>query len=229
MADSFYAKAKFVSGVRELKFHLISKLRHDADLRWLYDGAQKPKGRHRQYAGKVCFDDLSRFELAGEVDGQKIYTAMVNSPTLKMTLRIVYLVREENGKTYTALLFSTDTDCPVLDILRFYQARFQIEFLFRDAKQHTGLCDCQTTRQEKLDCHFNASLTALNLLRLEERQQNLDNGTVTRNAISIASCKIRKFNAHLLERFSCHLELDFTAIKSSQAFADLCSYGTIAA
>ena len=79
VADSFYAKAKFVSGVKVLKLHLVSKLRHDADLRWLYDGTQKTKGRHRQYAGKVGFDNLSRFEFAGEVDGQRVYTAIVNS------------------------------------------------------------------------------------------------------------------------------------------------------
>lgn len=229
VADSFYAKTKFVSAVRELNLHLISKLRQDADLRWLYTGAQKPKGRPRQYCGKVSFDDLSRFEQLGELDGQRVYTAIVNSPTFKRTLRIVYLVREANGKTASALLFSTDTDCAALDILRYYKARFQIEFLFRDAKQHTGLCDCQATQQEKLDFHFNASLTALNLLRLEDRQQNLDAEGNGRSVISVASGKIRKFNAHLLERFSRHLKLDFSTIKCSQAFADLCSYGAIAA
>ena len=226
VADSFYAKTKFVSGVRELNLHLISKLRQDADLRWLYTGAQKPKGRHRQYCGKVSFDDLSRFERVGELDGQRVYTAIVNSPAFKRTLRIVYLVREDNGKTASALLFSTDTDCPALDILRYYKARFQMEFLFRDAKQHTGLCDCQATRKEKLDFHFNASLTALNLLRLQDHLKAGGNG---RRVISIASGKIRQFNAHLLERFSRHLKLDFSAIKSSQAFADLCNYGAIAA
>lgn len=226
VADSFYAKTRFVSGVRELNLHLISKLRQDADLRWLYTGAQKPKGRHRQYSGKVSFDDLSRFERVGELDGQRVYTAIVNSPAFKRTLRIVYLVREDNGKTASALLFSTDTDCPALDILRYYKARFQMEFLFRDAKQHTGLCDCQATRKEKLDFHFNASLTALNLLRLQDHLKAGGNG---RRVISIASGKIRQFNAHLLERFSRHLKLDFSAIKSSQAFADLCNYGAIAA
>lgn len=229
VADSFYAKTKFINAVIGHKLHLISKLRHDADLRWLYTGTQKSRGRHRQYAGKVSFDDLSRFEQVGEVDGQQVYTAIVNSPTFNRTLRIVYLLREDKGKTYTALLFSTDTDCPAGDILRYYKARFQIEFLFRDAKQHTGLCDCQTTHKEKLHFHFNASFTALNLLRLEDHQQNGDAHTNGRSAISIASWKIRKFNAHLLERFSRHLQLDFSAIKSSQAFADLCRYGAIAA
>ena len=83
------------------------------------------------------------------------------------------------------------------------------------------------TNEAKLNFHFNASLAALNLLRLEDRQQAVE-GT-GRNVISIASWKTRKFNAHLLERFSCHLGVDFTAIKSSLGFAALCNYGAIAA
>lgn len=229
VADSFYAKVKFVSGVVELKLQLISKLRQDADLRWLYEGPQKPKGRPRLYDGKVSFDDLSRFKFVGEIEEQRIYTAIVNSPTLKQAIRIVYIVRLDQGKTYTALLFSTDTACPALDIIRYYKSRFQIEFLFRDAKQHTGLCDCQSTHQAKLNFHFNVSLAALNLLRLEDRQYHLEEHINGRNIISIASWKIRKFNAHLLERFSCHLKLDFTAIKSTPVFTDLCNYGAIAA
>lgn len=227
VADSFYAKTKFINGVVEHGMHVVSKLRHDADLRWLYTGEQKAKGRPRQYAGKVCFDDLSRFELAGDIDGQHVYTAVVNAPTFKCNVRIVYVVREEKGKTYTALLFCTDIDCAAMDILRYYKARFQIEFVFRDAKQYTGLCDCQATSEAKLGFHFNASLTALNLLRLEDRHHAVEGAG--RNVISIASWKTRKFNAHLLERFSCHLGLDFTAIKSSPGFAALCNYGAIAA
>ncbi|UOA09882.1 hypothetical protein [Methylobacter sp. S3L5C] len=50
-----------------------------------------------------------------------------------------------------------------------------------------------------------------------------------RDVISIASWKTRKFNVHLLERFSCHLGLDFAAIKSSPGFAALCNYCAIAA
>ena len=70
-------KPSLLMGVREHGLHLVSKLRHDADLRWLYNGEQKAKGRPRQYAGKVCFDDLSRFELAGNVEGQRVYTPNV--------------------------------------------------------------------------------------------------------------------------------------------------------
>ena len=45
--------------------------------------------------------------------------------------------------------------------------RFQIEFLFRDAKQFMGLNHCQTRDQHKLDFHFNVSLAAVNLYQLQ--------------------------------------------------------------
>ena len=58
-----------------------------------------------------------------------------------------------------ALRFSTDTELDAESIYRYYKARFQIEFLFRDARQFTGLNDCQARRQDSLGFHFNASLT----------------------------------------------------------------------
>jgi hypothetical protein len=82
-------------------------------------------------------------------------------------------------------------------------------------------------RFSALGFHFNASLAALNLLRLEDRQQSVEGSGC--NVISIASWKTRKFNAHLLKKFSCHLGLDFTVIKSRPDFAALCNYGAIAA
>jgi len=42
---------------------------------------------------------------------------------------------------------------------------------FRDAKQFTGLNHCQARSQKALNFHFNASMTALNLMKLEDRLQ----------------------------------------------------------
>lgn len=44
---------------------------------------------------------------------------------------------QANGKTKNILLFSTDINLPAEQILEYYQARFQIEFIFRNAKQFT--------------------------------------------------------------------------------------------
>lgn len=225
--DGYYSKKKYIDGVVALGLHQIGKLRHDANLRWLYHGEQKSRGRKRIYDGKVKFNDPSRFEVEGETNGVQPYTAIVNSARLGRNLRIVHLVKQVGNKIQTALLFSTDLTLAVKDIVRLYKSRFQIEFLFRDAKQFLGLNDCQARCGESLNFHFNASMTALNLIKLEDRQRPVEIADQPRTAISIASWKIRKANAHLLERFSSHLGLDFSSIKSHPDFETLCNYGAI--
>jgi len=49
--------------------------------------------------------------------------------------------------------------------VRYYRSGFQIEFLYRDAKQHTGLNNAQARSETKLDFHLKASLTAVNLAK----------------------------------------------------------------
>jgi len=225
VSDGYYSKKKYIDGVAALGLYQMGKLRCDANLRWLYQGKQKPRGRKRLYDGKVKFDDLSRFEAVGERDGLHVFTAVVNSAHFQRDLRIVYLVQQVGNKVQTALLFSTDLKLDAKTIVCYYQARFHIEFLFRDAKQFLGLNHCQARCRKALHFHFNASMAALNLLKLEDRQHQSEHGKV----ISIARWKIRKANVHLLERFSAYLVLDFSKIKSHPAFERLCNYGAIAA
>jgi hypothetical protein len=98
-----------------------------------------------------------------------------------------------------------------------------IEFLFRDAKQFAGLTDCQARSQAKLHLHFNASLSAVTLAKLEARQQN--GGAAS--GFSMASLKRRAFNQHLLERISQYLAKGHSLEKSSPDYEELCNYGTI--
>jgi len=222
--DGFYQKVKFIDGVIALGLHSVGKLRCDANLRYLYHGPQKPCGRPKRYNGKVRFNDLSRFELAA-IDGkQRVYTAVVNSVSLKRDIRIAYIVKQDGNRISTALLFCTDINLPATEIYRYYKARFQIEFLFRDAKQFTGLLDCQARCEQSLHFHFNASMTALNLLKMHDRQ-------LTENSegkvISILSWKIKKFNEHFIEHIFSMLELDLSLIKSNPQYEDILKYGTI--
>ncbi|MCD9459870.1 transposase [Marinibactrum halimedae] len=61
----------------------------------------------------------------------------------------VMLRWDVNGKKSKALLFSTDIRLDAMKIIQYYKARFQIEFLFHDAKQHTGLVDCQSRKKKQ--------------------------------------------------------------------------------
>lgn len=226
--DGAYAKENFVSGALGLNLQVISKLRSDANLMYLYTGVQKPRGRPRKYDGKVDFQDFSRLDWAETVaPGLDLYTAVVWSVALKRSIRLVYLLDTENPKqSRYALLFSTDIQQTALEIYSWYSLRFQIEFLFRNAKQFTGLQDYQARDLPKLDFHFNACFTTLNLARIQAQQQHLDDADFV---FSMASVKRRALNQHLLERFILQLELNSTAVKSHPSYQSLQNYGIIAA
>jgi DDE superfamily endonuclease len=229
-ADSFYGKKSVVDGVVALDLQLVSKLRIDADLRYCYTGEQKPKGAPRKYDGKVDLSDLSRLEFDGELTkGTKIYCQVVWHVSLKRKIRIVYLVDQRNpDKQRVALLFSTDTTLAPLRLYEYYKSRFQIEFIFRDAKQFTGLCDCQSRQQQSLDFHFNASLAALNIAKLEQQKTQLDTGEYSPpQSFSMATYKRLALNEHLLERFISMLGLDPTLIKSHPNYNILLQYGSL--
>lgn len=226
--DGAYAKTKFVDGVCALGLHLISKLRADANLRYLYTGERKTgRGLPRLYDGKVAFNDLSRFEPVGEVEtGLHLYTALVSHVSLKRRIRIVVLVdRSTAGRERFAVLFSTDCEQDAKEIYEFYKARFQLEFLFRDAKQFTGLSDCQARDAQALDFHFNASLTTVNLAKIEALQNNQADEPIV---FSLSSIKQRAFNQHFLEMIIEKLALEQSAIKNHPDYDYIRSYGAIA-
>jgi Transposase DDE domain len=233
VGDSFYSKRKWVDGVQKLGWHAIGKLRQDANLRYLYSGPRRPgPGRQKIYDGKV--DPNNRhpkyFTLAHkQEDGTELWTAVVWSVSLERPIRLVCLVRLLEGKEHYALLFSSDVNLDALDLLTYYQARFQIEFLFRDARQHTGMVDCQSRNSEALDTHVNASLTALNLAKATLRNEASipDAPSPDVLSFSIASLKRRALNQHLLELFIDSFDLDPTLIKSNPKYQELLHYGSL--
>ena len=179
IADGYYTNVNSSMGLA-LGLHQNGKLRRDANLRYLYPGVGRPgPGRPKTYDGKVQWDDLSRFErVQSEDDGIVLYHQVLKHMHLRrnpgsspgQVLRVVLVVDTRTQRR--AVLFSTDTDLDAQTLYRGYKARFQIEFLFRDAKQFASLNACQAHSQAKLHFHFNASMSALTLGKLEARQQS---------------------------------------------------------
>ena len=106
---------------------------------------------------------------------------------------------------------------------RAYKARFQIVLICRDAKPFTGLSDCQARCKAKLDFHFNASLSAAHIARLEARQQQGDRD----EPMSMGNLKRRAFNQHLHDRIFEHLAHGQSLEKTSPDYEALCNYGVI--
>ena len=93
-----------------------------------------------------------------------MYHRVCYSPQFECWLSVALVLNTKSHKYI--LLASSDVNQNSCEILTLYQLRFQIEFLFRDAKQFTGLNHCQARDEDKLDFHFNMSLAAVNMIQL---------------------------------------------------------------
>lgn len=192
VADAFFSTKTFTDGIRKFGFNLVSRLRDNSCLFYLYDGEQKKRGRKRVKGDKIDFGKLkysrmTKLEIAG-LEG-KAYTLIAYSRALKCKIRLVIWIMP-NGKH--KLFFSNDLTLTGEEVLKCYRSRFQIEFCFRDAKQFSGLCDCQAREPWKLDYAFNASFTSLNVAKVMMKEIGMD--------YSMASFKSLMFNTYLTKR-----------------------------
>ena len=228
--DGYFAKKKYLDEVVSLGLHPITKLRCDADCRFLYTGPHpQRRGARRKYDGKVNFQDLRRFEALGtmaEAEHLHLYTAVVWHVTLKRRLRLVVVVnRKAPAKPRYIVLASTDLALDGRKLVEWYGARFQMEFLFRDSKQFTGLSDCQARTEAALDFHFNAALATLNLARTEQLFEQTGESP---QVFSMASWKQRQFNERLLDLFIEKFALESSWVKNHPSYDELRAYGAIA-
>jgi hypothetical protein len=195
VADAYFSKKSFVDGMISMGFHLVSRVRDDAALMYITEKQSSGKrGRPRKYDGKIHLEkpDESRFKIFSLEPGQgSLLYAIVYSKALARNIGLC-IWKSEDGKT-RKLFFSTDTQMQARDIWEYYRCRFQIEFCYRDAKQFTGLCHAQSRDLKKLNFHFNASMTAVNIAK----SIALNRG----QSLSMASTKVLLHNSFLLERF----------------------------
>lgn len=165
-ADAYFSKKGFTDSVSAAGLELISRLRDDGDLLYIYKGPRgKGRGRPKKYDGKILYGDLREEHFTCTASGgeHKAYHGTLYSRSLKRKINLV--VAKKKGKWSHKLYISTDLGLSAEEILEYYRARFQIEFIFRDAKQHTGLDHCQARSPEKLHFHWNASLTSVNMAK----------------------------------------------------------------
>jgi hypothetical protein len=230
VADAWFSKKPFVDQIKALDMHLISRLRDDADLKYLYHGpAAGKRGRPCKYAGKIdtANIDTSYFELIEQNLETTVYTAIVYSKSMKRNIRLAHVTyTSDKGKLTRKLYFSTDTQIDALEILDSYQSRFQIEFLYRDGKQHTGLTDSQARSENKLNFQFNAALTAINIAKVEHW---LSVPKEVRKPFSMTDIKTLNHNRLLLQRFIDVFGINAYTAKNRNHVNELIYYGTIAA
>ena len=229
VADAYFSKYGFVCTLSDHGFEVVSRLRDDADLRYKYTQEQSTgRGRPRKYDGKVDFNKLKQehVNLIEESKENKIYQTVVYSKSLKTDINLVIVYTHKKGRSSHKLYFCTDLELDPKLLLKYYQTRFQIEFTFRDAKQHTGMNHCQARSTDKLHFHWNTSLTAINLAKITHW---LSIPKSQREAFSIEQIKTIYHNELLLKRFFDVFGIKPNLTKNKQKIKQLLYYGARAA
>ena len=214
VADAAFSVKPFVDDLLSIGFHLVSRLRNDAVLYYLYEGAPTGKrGRPKVYDGKIDFEnlDLGRMtEVNIGVKGEKAYELVAHSKALGRNIKLViHILKDGTHKLY----FSTDTMMSGIDVFDIYRTRFQIEFCYRDGHQFTGLRDCQARDEKRLDFAFNASFAAINVIKVMIKECKID--------ISIGQIKSLMVNAHLLQRFFSMSGIDPNTVLNAKLVKEL--------
>jgi len=179
--DGHFGNNNALQMVRQCGLHLISKLRHDAALHFVYQGAYAGKGPPRKYGDKIHYDQLPKPYLVATSTHKQIETCIYQAQMLhhefaqKLNVVIIHKTHLKTGACAHVILFSSDLALSYDKIIDYYRLRFQLEFNFRDAKQYWGLEDWMNIKEEPLTNALNLSLFMVNVsqvLLAEFRKSN---------------------------------------------------------
>lgn len=224
--DGYFAKKEFINPImNQTELHVVSKMRIDANLYYIYKGESTGlRGRPKTLDGKIKMQqiDKRRIKCCYEDDETKIYEGIVYSKSLKRKIKLAYI--EQSNGSY-AVLFSTDLNLDGQTIYVYYKCRYQIEFLFRDAKQFTGLTQCQARSESKMHFHFNASLTSVSIAKVV---YFLKDRKAKSKSFSMSDVKTIHLNKIMADRIFANLEIDLSCKKIRRIYRDAIWLGKIA-
>ncbi len=154
--------------VRQTGLHIISKMKRNAALYLPYTGPKPPRGPTPRYGNKLNYKQLpqealisSRVEDDYQIDTYHLHLYHKDYPDL-LNVTVVVKTHLPTGKRGHIVLFSTDLALTAEQIVHYYSLRFQIEFNFRDTKQHWGLDDFMTVKQQAVTNSINLSFFMVN-------------------------------------------------------------------
>ena len=201
VVDAFFSKNGFIDALCAEGMTLVSRMRKDCYIRYAYTGEQKKgRGRPKTFGGKLNPKNVSteHFQLFAQSEKERLYEGRGHIRSLGRWCRIVVRQTLKDGQVKQAFVyFSTDETMSGEQVLAQYEIRFQIEFLYRDAKQHLGLNHCQSRQPEAIAFHINLSLTMLNLAKALHW---MPIAKESRPPFSMADIKTQYINEQLLDR-----------------------------
>jgi hypothetical protein len=225
--DGYFMKKSFIKPIQESGLHIITKMRSDANLKYLFNGKKECKrGRPKIHDGKVDVNkiDKRKIKKVGKINNAEVYSANLYCNTLEANVRILFIYFDNNTKP--VILLCTDLNLDPKKIFEYYGLRFQIEFLIRDAKQHCGLTQCESRDSKKLENHFNISLTAISLAKANYHLQKKDPANCQ---FSMTDIKTLHINQLVTNRIFSKLEIDMNLNKNKKLYEECLQFGRLSA
>jgi hypothetical protein len=226
-ADGYFMKSSFINPLLKEGMHIITKMRQDANLSYLYSGPQqKGKGRKKLYAGKVNVKNIDKrkWKQCYHYESIDAYELIVWCVALKRVVKVVYMKFGDTDRY--AILLCTDTNLEGAKVIEYYQLRFQIEFLIRDCKQYTGLEECQARSEIKLYNHFNMSMMSVSLMKFKCWATLPEKEDVP---FSMRSIKTWYYNKFLTETIFSNLGIQLNCSKIKRLYNQCLNIGAMAA
>jgi hypothetical protein len=225
--DGYFMKKDFINPLFAKGLHIITKARSDANLMYLFKGKQKTgRGRKKLFEGKVDIKkiDKRRLPCCYSDENMKVYAGVVYCVLLKCNVLAAFVYYGDRPKP--EIIVCTDTEMGPMGMCKYYGLRFQVEFLIRDAKQHTGLEDCMARDKEKLHTHFNIAMTTVSIAKAA---YHLSVPVEQRGSFSMADIKMKYMNQLIVKRIFSNLGLDMSCRKIRHAFKLSLNFGRLRA
>lgn len=148
VGDGAYGNVTGCLIATEHNLHLISKLHYNSAL---YYPPVKGSGK-RKYGERVDLEQLDKHKIDEKEEEDCIFTFFqikkVQTRNIDQLVNVVIIrcYSKATKKYGFVLLFSTDLALEGMTLVDYYALRFQIEFNFRNAKQHFGLSDFKSIK-----------------------------------------------------------------------------------
>lgn len=178
------------------------------------------------YDGKIDTTSIDKRRLACRYSDEqmKVYAGVVYCKVLKQMVLAAFIYYCDNKKP--EIIISTDTTMDTMTMCKYYGLRFQVEFLIRDAKQHTGLEDCMARDEQKLHTHFNIAMTVVSVAKAA---YHLSVHQTQRGSFSMADIKMIHMNQLITKRIFCNLALDLNCRKIKRIYHQCLNFGRLRA
>ena len=221
--DGYFGIQTFVAPVVAMGIELVSRLRANAVVFYPPNlPAKRGPGRPPKKGGRIDWQNIDedRLPIVFLDDEKRVRSGLAYVKSLKrmVLLLVVEFLRPDGSVAARKHLFSTNLLADPLQTLQTYGGRFQIEFLFRDAKQFTGLSHCQSRDKNKLENHINLSLTAVSVANIAH---HLNDQLETKQPFSMNQIKEYYHIEYLLDRFSVALGLNPIETKNNPRIKSL--------